>query len=129
MKYGVDIAVVRQLLKSVDINNTLNGGISQPDVNVVNKGDHLVMKVRVPGVEVLNLDVEIIHNNIVVQHPITLALSEENITLPQVVAAYPITAGIDYQNITASKVEDHLEVIIPYNDLARGLNRHIDINY
>jgi len=128
MRYDRDIRVVREILQSVDINNTLNGGVSEPRVAISKQSSHYLLTARVPGVPVENLQVEIVDKKVIVHHPMPFNQTQGMVEVPQVIAAFPITPGIDYRNITAQKVDQTLEVILPFNELASGYTRHVDIN-
>ncbi|QSE96473.1 Hsp20/alpha crystallin family protein [Fulvivirga lutea] len=129
MRYDRDIKVVHEILKSVDINNTLNGGRSEPQIAIRKEGESYLLTARVPGVDILDLQVEILNGKVIVHHPMLFDSDSGILTVPQVVAAFPITNGIDYENIEARKVDERLEVRLPWNDLNKGYNRHIDINF
>lgn len=128
MRYDMDKKVVRRILRSVDMNNTLDGGRSASEISVKTGKDHLLLIARVPGASVADLKVEILKGVVQIIHPVTLESNHEPVTLPQIVAAFPIAAGIDYQNITAGIAGDRLEVLMPFNDLVKGYNRTISIN-
>ena len=127
MRYDFDKKMVREILKSVDIYNTLNGGRVAPQVSVATRKDHLLLTVRVPGVAVAELEVNILNGILQVTRPMNLKMDHERSIVPDVIASMPIAAGIDYHNITACQAGDRLEIILPFNDLARGYNRPIKI--
>jgi len=129
MKYDRDIKTVHEILKSVDINNTLNGGRSEPQTSIKKYDGYYLLKAKVPGVEIDRLRVEIIDGKVIVHHPMAFEQALGDLTVPQVVAAFPITPKIDHKNITAHRVDNVVEVIMPFNEMADGYNRHIDINY
>jgi len=129
MRYDRDIKTVREILKSVDINNTLNGGRSEPQTSIKKLDNYYLLEAKVPGVEVDQLRVEIIDGKVIIHHPMAFEQALGDLTVPQVVAAFPITPKIDHKNITAHRIENKVEVIMPFNELADGYNRNIDISY
>ncbi|MEQ8925061.1 MAG: hypothetical protein RLO81_04565 [Fulvivirga sp.] len=129
MRYDRDISVVHDILKSVDINNTLNGGRSEPQTSIKKQNNSYLLTARVPGVDIMDLQVEILNGKVIVHYPMFFNNASGVLTVPQVVAAFPITNGIDYENIDARKVDEMLEVRLPWNDLNKGYNRRIDIRF
>jgi len=129
MRYDRDIKTVREILKSVDINNTLNGGRSEPQTSIKKLDNYYLLEAKVPGVEVDQLRVEIIDGKVIIHHPMAFEQALGDLTVPQVVAAFPITPKIDHKNITAHRIGNKVEVIMPFNELADGYNRNIDISY
>lgn len=131
MKYEHNIEWVREVLKTGDIANTLNGGISKPQLKLEKKPDHYLLKTRIPGVNVEKIRVEIMDKNLMVYHDIkfeSLGGSEDaEMMVPHVVATCPLSPEIDFKNISASFEGKVLNVILPFNELKTGYNKNIEI--
>lgn len=129
MQYSRDKEWVRDVLKTADISNVINGGMAEPQTEIKKLSNKYKLKVFVPSVDPREFDVEIVNQKIVVTHWLQLKQENEWMEFPKVVAAFPITPNIDYENITAKKVGKLLEVSMPFNELASGYRQHIDIQY
>lgn len=129
MRYDKDKQWVLNVLKSAELSNIINGGMSEPQVGIKKEEDHYKLTARVPGVSFENLDVEIFDKKVIVNHLMYVEQDGQTVQFPKVIAAFPITPNIDFRNITASRVEDELHVILPFNELANGYRKNIDINF
>lgn len=128
MKYDHDKKWVRRVLRTADIANTLNGGISEARIKLEKKSDHYLLKARIPGVDVEHLKVEIIDKTLFVYH--NLQFSGQNasvIMIPHVVATCPLAPEVDFRNISASFEGKILHVVLPFNELKTGFHKNIEI--
>jgi len=128
MKYDKDRKVIREILKTADIANTINGGMSQPVVDFSKKADHYLLSVKVPGVDVKSLNVEVIDKYVVVNHPLMFNQNSEVLEVPYVVTAIPISIEMDYKKITASEENDVLKIIVPFTEISGGYRKKVEIN-
>lgn len=128
MRYDRDRNVVRNILKTADIANTFNGGMSKPVVHYSKMDNHYLLNVRAPGVELDKLNVEIIDKHVVVSHPLTFGYEDSEMDIPHVVATFPITIEVDYNNISASEENGKLVVKLPFSEIAGGFRRRVEIN-
>lgn len=128
MKYDKDKKWVRRVLQTADIVNTLNGGISEPQVKLEKKSDHYLIKARIPGVNIEKVKVEIIDKNLMVYHNLEFAGSNDTpVMVPHVVATCPLSPEIDFRNISASFESGVLNVFLPFNELKTGFHKNIEI--
>lgn len=128
MKYDKDKKWVRRVLQTANIVNTLNGGISEPQVKLEKKSDYYLLKARVPGVEIEKLKVEIIDKSLMVYHNLEFGENTGSpLLVPHVVATCPLAPEIDFRNISASFDGKDLNVFFPFNELKTGFHKHIEI--
>ncbi len=117
-----------ELLASIDVLNTLSGGVSEPIIKRKQFEDHRELKLKVPGVSEEALKVEI-HNNILsVFYTFSLQSDELSIDMPRVVYNKPIPyfACLDVTRITGQTFgAGYLFVILPFNALAKGYHRTV----
>jgi HSP20 family molecular chaperone IbpA len=117
----------QDLLTSVDVLNTLHGGISEPVVTLRQQADGREVHVRVPGISRDSMQVEI-HNNVLsVFYFIPIESAGKKINMPVVVYNKTIPYFIDISAIKADFEENELVVQLPYNELSSGYNRKIQI--
>ncbi|ELR73763.1 hypothetical protein C900_01373 [Fulvivirga imtechensis AK7] len=128
MKYDHDIKWVRQVLKTADIMNTLNGGTSQPRTKLRKTNNSYVLNVQIPGVDADTLKVDIIDKSLFVYHNLMFGeRSDAVVMVPHVVATYPLSPDIDFRSITATYEDKTLRVVMPFNELRSGFYRGINI--
>lgn len=117
----------QDLLTSVDVLNTLHGGISEPVVTLRQQSEGREVRVRVPGISRDSMQVEI-HNNVLsVFYLIPIESEGKKINMPVVVYNKTIPYFIDISAIKADFEENELIVQLPYNELSSGYNRKIQI--
>jgi HSP20 family molecular chaperone IbpA len=117
-----------ELLASLDVLNTLNGGVSEPQMILEQFQDHREIRLKVPGMNEENLKVEV-HNNILsVFYTFHLQSDNSPIHVPKVIYNKPIPYFVDAIRITASYEDGFLIVTLPYNEMAEGYHRKVSID-
>lgn len=117
----------KHLLTTVDLLNTLNGGVSEPYVSFREVASGRELRVRVPGVNREMLQVEINENNLSVYYLIPMASSGKELLLPKEVTKQVIPYFIEISGIHATYEANELVVKLPFNELTSGYNRKIPI--
>ncbi|RAW00900.1 Hsp20 family protein [Pseudochryseolinea flava] len=115
----------KNLVTSVDVLNTLNGGTSEPQLQLHKKSEGHEMKVRVPGMDKESLQVEIHNNELSIFYHITIDSNGKAVHMPLVVYSKPIPYFISAESITATYDESHLIVDMPFNEKASGYHRKV----
>lgn len=121
------IKAFKDLLTSVDVLNTINGGVSEPFVSFREGHDGREMRVRVPGTGKEALHVEINNNELSVFYFIPVQSSGKLVEMPQVVFRQAIPYFIEVEGINAVFEDNMLVVKLPFNKLSDGYNRKIEI--
>jgi HSP20 family molecular chaperone IbpA len=116
----------KNLLTSVDVLNTLNGGTSEPQLSLLEKPEGHQMKIRVPGLDKESLLVEIHNNELSIYYNIAIESNGKTIPMPQIVYDQPIPYFISAESITATYGDKHLIVDLPFNEKASGYHRKIE---
>ena len=117
----------KHLLTTVDLLNTLNGGVSEPYVSFREQSDGREMRVRVPGVSKEMLQVEINNNQLSVFYHIPMESSGKKVYLPKEVVNQTLPYFIEIKGIRATYEENELVVKLPFNELSSGYNQKIPI--
>ena len=117
----------KDLVTSVDMLNTLHGGISEPFLSIVETAGGREMHVRVPGLKKEALQVEIVNNQLSVFYLIPMTSAGKLMYMPQVVYNQAIPYFIDASKIEATYEDNELVVRLPFNELSHGYNRKIRI--
>jgi HSP20 family molecular chaperone IbpA len=116
-----------ELLASINVLNTLNGGLSEPQMKLKQFSDHREIRVKVPGVKEEHLRAEI-HNNVLsVFYTIAIQSAGMRIEVPKVLYSKQIPYFVDADKISASFENDLFRVTLPFNSLAKGYHRNISI--
>jgi HSP20 family molecular chaperone IbpA len=117
----------KHLLTTVDLLNTLNGGVSEPYVSFRDEPAGRELRVRVPGVSKEMLQVEINDNQLSVFYHIPMQTSGKQVYLPKEVIKQTLPYFIEIKGINASYEDNELVVKLPYNELSNGYNRKVPI--
>lgn len=115
------------LLQSIDITNTLSGGISEPRMKLSQHQEYRQIELTVPGMVEENMHVKINNNQLMVYFEHTVESRGEIIYAPHIVYNKPIPYFIDAKKIRAQYNEGMLTVQLPYNELTNGYHRDIPI--
>ena len=125
----VRLNIPKELITSIDMLNTLNGGTSQPIVKLQQFTTHRQIKIRVPGISVGNIKVEINNNQLMIYYLATVVSQEKEMQLPKGLYNKSIPYFVDIKKIKATQEEDSLVVRLPFNELYNGYHRDIPISH
>jgi hypothetical protein len=115
------------LVTAVDVLNTLNGGMSEPQLSVQEGEEAREIRMKIPGINRESVHVEI-HNNTLTVYHFTLVQSQDKlIDMPRIVYSKIIPYFVDISKIHARNEMDELVVALPFNKLAKGYHRNLKI--
>ena len=117
----------KHLLTTVDLLNTLNGGVSEPHLSYRERPDGRQVRIRVPGVSKEMLQVEIQNNELNVFYHIPMESSGKKVYLPKEVVRQALPYFIEIPAIQATYEDNELVVDLPFNELSNGYNRKVPI--
>lgn len=119
-----DRNLLKGLAQSAYVMSTIGGGMSMPNARLIKKEDHYLYKLSIPGVDHEHMSVEI--NN---QHLFIFQLMgyDSETEIPYMVKRLLIPAEVEFEQIRAEYDSGQLNVIMPFNELAGGYHRHVDI--
>jgi HSP20 family molecular chaperone IbpA len=117
----------RNLLTSVDLLNTINGGVSEPFISYREDQTGREVRIRVPGVAKESLQVEINNNELTVYHIIPLQSLDKWVPMQQIVFHQTLPYFIEIRGINAVYDDNELVVKLPFNKLARGYSKNIKV--
>ena len=115
------------ILTTVDLLNTLNGGISEPYISYREDSNGREVRIRVPGVSKELLQVEVRDNQLSVFYHIPIETSGKQVFLPKEVVSQTLPFFIEIKGIHASYEDNELVVKLPFNELSNGYNRKVPI--
>lgn len=117
----------KHLVTTVDLLNTLNGGVSEPYVSYRERSDARELRIRVPGVSKEMLQVEIQNDQLNIFYVIPMETAGKKVFLPKEVIRQTLPYFIEIPGIHATFEENELVVNLPYNELSNGYNRKVPI--
>jgi HSP20 family molecular chaperone IbpA len=116
------------LITSIDVLNTVNGGVSEPHMEVTHFDEYREIRLNVPGINQEEVHIEIHNNNLSIFYFINMTSGNKFIQLPRFVYNRNVPYFIDISKITARLQDDILIVNLPFNRLANGYHKEIDIH-
>ncbi len=115
--------MTRNLANSADLLNTANGGTIFPTFETYKHDDHYRLEVSIPSVDPDNIKVEVNGENLLIYHKMTMG----DVKIPNLLGIEKISADVALDEITAGYEDDLLIIIMPFNEVAGGFRREIDI--
>lgn len=115
------------LITSIDVLNTVNGGVIEPQMNMSHFEDFREIRLKVPGIKQEDVHVEVHNNNLSIYYFINMVSSEKLIQLPRFVYNRSVPYFIDINKINARIENDELIVKLPFNKLSNGYHKEIKI--
>jgi HSP20 family molecular chaperone IbpA len=119
----VNKVMTKNLAKSADMLNTLNGGTIFPMFDTYKEDDHYRLEVSIPSVDPDNIKVEVNGESLLVYQKIDV----NGMKIPSLIGLEKISAEVAVNSITAGYEDDLLIVIMPFNELSGGFRKEIDI--
>jgi HSP20 family molecular chaperone IbpA len=116
------------LITTVDVLNTLSGGISEPQQKLYESDAGRELRFRVAGVNKGSMNVEIHNNHLTIYYYINIASYDKLVQVPQIIYNRPIPYYIDISKISATFEVDQVVVHMPFNRLSNGYHRKLRIN-
>lgn len=113
------------LLVSVDVMNTLNGGRTEPIIKLGQHENFREIRVRIPGIDPKAIDVEVNNNQVTISYVMNVTSGDRNLKLPYSVYNRQQPYFIDVSGIRAKVDESELVVKLPFNPLANGYHKKI----
>lgn len=115
----------KELITSIDLMNTLNGGTSEAMVRLKQFPAYRQIMVSVPGVPFENVKMEINNNQLMIYYLTGIISQGKEVQFPRILYNKNIPYFVDAANITAQEEGTALVLHLPYNDLSNGYHRDI----
>jgi HSP20 family molecular chaperone IbpA len=116
------------LVTSIDVLNTVNGGLSEPQMNLNHFEEFREIRLKVPGIKKEDVHVEVHNNSLSIYYFLNMVSGEKLIQLPRFVYNKNVPYFIDISKINARLEQEELVVKLPFNRLANGYHKEITIN-
>ena len=118
-------SLTKLLAQTGKVTSVLNGGMSLASTSFKKNEDHYLFTMHVPGVDPELFSVEINKNNLFIYQ---LMDFEQETSVPCLTNRINIPSDVDYELITADFEDGSLKIVMPFNELANGYRRKIDIS-
>jgi HSP20 family molecular chaperone IbpA len=116
------------LITSIDVLNTVNGGTSEPQLNLAHYEDFREIRLKVPGIKLDDIHVEVHNNNLSIFYFINIVCNDKLVQLPRFVYNRNVPYYIDISKIKARLENDEIVVNLPFNRLANGYHKEIKVS-
>jgi HSP20 family protein len=113
------------LITSVDVMNALNGGRTEPVVKLRQHTNSREVRVKIPGIDPEEIEVEVNENRVVIFYTMTVATAGKEVAIPYSVYNRQQPYFIDVSKINAQVEEGELVVTLPFNQLANGYHKRV----
>lgn len=120
----VDKNLTHSLAQSAAVMNVINGGITMPVMSLKRTSDEYIFNIALAGVDPDDFSVEIDSHNLFIYHQMRF---DEELEVPYMLQRLVIPANVNYEKIRAEYDEGKLRVVMPFNELANGYHRDVDI--
>lgn len=115
------------LVTSIDVLNTVNGGASEPQLTLVHYEDFREIRLKIPGITPEEIHVEVHNNNLSIFYLINMVSNDRLVQLPRYVYNRNVPYYIDISKIKARLENEEVVVNLPFNRLANGYHKEIKI--
>lgn len=119
------------MIVTADLLNTINGGMSMPTTRMKRQEDHYELEVMAPGFSADDLKIEIHNRHLSVFHYMHYIAPEHTMEqdgAPNIIHLTPIPFDVQLDSIRAVYEGRLLRVIMPFNELAEGYYRSVQID-
>ena len=113
------------ILTSLNVLNTLHGGIVEPQVKLRQHEQSREIRIRVPSIEPELIEVEINDNILFVYYAVNMNSAGKNIRLPYTIYNKPLPYYIKISKINSAVEGNELVITLPFNSLANGYHKRI----
>ena len=113
------------ILTSVDVLNTLHGGISEPQILLNQREQAREMRIKVPGINPDSIEVEVNNNTLNVFYFLNINSAGKNLRLPYTIYNRTLPYFIEISKINSSIEGEEIVITLPFNTLANGYHRKI----
>lgn len=120
-----DKLLIRNLATTAQLINGINGGMAQPHVRLEKTDSRWIERMKVPGVSIDRIKIEVKEGFLFVFQ--NLHVEESNIELPYMIEMLNLSSQIDQEQIYAEYKNGEIIIHMPFDELASGFERNIEI--
>lgn len=131
MKKAAHTKIAPEVLMGIDLSNSFNGGSSEVENWFESVEDGYEFTVKVPGVDIEKITVEVIQNRIMVYYmfPVYQQLKGDGEKFARLIGNFDIPSDGDYERVSASYEGNgrYLKITMPFNEHQKGYRSRVEI--
>jgi HSP20 family molecular chaperone IbpA len=131
MKKAAQFKIAPELLRGIDLSNSINGGSSEIENLLKKTEDGYELRVKAPGVAIEDVSIEVVEGIVVVYYlfPVYKQEEGEGERFARVIGNFSLPADADYEQVSASYRAESavLKIQIPFNGHQREYRSKITI--
>lgn len=120
-----DRLLIKNLAHTAELINAINGGMAQPKVQLEKSSQAWMLRMKVPGVSIENITIEVKDGFLFVFQ--NLSNDHSDMELPYMIEMLNLTSKIDMDSIYAEYVSGEILIHLPFDEMASGFEREIEI--
>ncbi|MFY0605516.1 MAG: Hsp20/alpha crystallin family protein [Cyclobacteriaceae bacterium] len=121
-----DRVLIKNLAHTAELVNTINGGMTEPIVNIEKLETEWLLSIRVPGINPDSLKIEIKDFELFLFNMILESNTSDH-ELPHMLAAVQLNGGVDVDGIMAEYEDGELLIRLPLDENTSGYERDVEI--
>ncbi|MES2795144.1 MAG: Hsp20 family protein [Bacteroidota bacterium] len=124
------IEIPKEILATIDFNNTLLGGAVEPQISMETSDEGIEVNLKMPGLAPDDLKVDIVDNRLLLYYlqPV-LSNNEKFGFMTRSLSTVFLPENIDRESITAIYENKAWKINLPIDQFKKGFNKKIDIKY
>lgn len=131
MKMNKKIEIPRNILADIDFNNTLNGGRTEPNIEVNQTENAFEVFVKVAGLSADHLQMDVQDNRLWLYalQPVLKKAEEDEAQnfVPQTIGQIMLPNFVDLENISAKYYNHQWKIVMPIDEHRKGFKKRIDV--
>lgn len=120
-----DKLLIKNLATTAQLVTGINGGMAQPHVRLEKSDSRWVERMKVPGVSIESIRIEVKEGFLFVFQ--NLQVEASDMELPYMIEMLNLTSQIDQDQIYAEYEGGEIVIHMPFDELASGFERDIEI--
>ncbi len=124
------IKIAKEILATIDFNNTVMGGAVEPNVKINEGKEAFEILVKVPSLSPEKLKVDIVDNKLWLYNLQPVLTNNEMVGfMPKTIGSLFLPENVNREQISAKYEYGGWRITLPIDSEAKGYNKHIDIEY
>lgn len=123
-----DVSIPKELLAQIDYQNTFNGGTTQSEISAWKEEQGYRLMLKATGINPEKLQIQTANQRFLIYYMVDVLEGTEQV--PHYLVNLPLSPEVDVDKIKAQfEHNGYVSIYAPFNDWAKGSNRHIDIDF
>ncbi len=120
--------ISRELIKGVDLGNTVLGGMSETYFTHKDGDTEYTIEVRTPGLTSENYNIDLKNSTLFLYSTMTIEKDGEEVKSPYLMRHFALPYYVDLDAVVADFYDGKLKVTLPYKYMKDGFEKRIEIN-